>query len=143
MLIRLPEEVAQLYVIVKRLEEQYPGRPFTLDGHLVGSLGEVIAERVFGLSLYPPSHPAHDGRTADGREVQIKLTGGKTVALREKPDFLLVMRIIDPTHAEVVYNGPGHEPWKASGKVQKNGQRPVSVSKLKKLNGAIRDDERI
>jgi hypothetical protein len=59
MLIRLPEEVAQLYVIVKRLEEQYPGRPFTLDGHLVGSLGEVIAERVFGLSLYPPSHPVH------------------------------------------------------------------------------------
>ncbi len=143
MLIILPDEVAQLYQIVKRLEEQYPGRPFTLDGHLVGSLGEVIAERVFGLSLYPPSHPVHDDRTADGREVQIKLTGGKTVALREEPDFLLVMQIIDPAHAEVVYNGPGHEPWEVAGKVQKNGQRPVSVSKLKQLNEVIMDNERI
>ena len=143
MRIVLPDEVAQLYQIVKRLEEQYPGRPFTLDGHLVGSLGEVIAERAFGLSLYPPSHPIHDGRTSDGKEVQIKFTGRKKVGLREEPDYLLVMRIIDPAHAEVVYNGPGHEPWEASGKMQKNGQRPVSVSKLKQLNEAIQDNERI
>jgi hypothetical protein len=103
----------------------------------------VIAERVFGLSLYPPSHPVHDGQTSDGREVQIKLTAGKTVALRKEPDFLLVMRIINPGHAEVVYNGPGHEPWEASGKEQRNGQRPVSVSKLKQLNELIQDTDKI
>ena len=37
MRIMLPDEVAQLYQIVKRLEEQYPGRPFTLDGRLFPS----------------------------------------------------------------------------------------------------------
>ena len=143
MQIILPDEVSQLYQIVKRLEEQYPGRPFTLDGHLVGSLGEVIAKRAFGLSLYPPSYPTHDGRTSDGKKVQIKLTGGERVALREEPDYLLVMQMIDHTHAEVVYNGPGHEPWEASGKMQKNGQRPLSVSKLKQLNEVVQDNERI
>ena len=103
----------------------------------------MIAERVFGLSLYLSSYPAHAGWTADGREVQIKLTGRKTVALREEPAFLLVMLIIGLTHAEVIYNGPGHQPWKATGKVQKNGQQPVLVSKPKKLNEVIQDDERI
>jgi hypothetical protein len=143
MRIILPDEVAQLYKIVTRLEEQHPGRPFTLDGHLVGSLGEVIAEQAFELELYPPSYPIHDGRTPAGKEVQIKLTGGKQIALREEPDYLLVMCIVEPTHAEVVYNGPGREPWKISGKMQKNGQRSLSLSKLKMLNGTVQDSERI
>jgi hypothetical protein len=143
MKIMLPVEVAQLYQIVKQLEHQYVGRPFTLDGHLVGSLGEVIAERVFGLSLYPPSYPTHDGRTSDGKEVQIKLTGGKAVGLRDEPDYLLVMKIVDPTHADVVYNGPGKEPWEAAGKMQKNGQRRLSVSKLERLNMVVQDNEKI
>jgi len=39
----IPELVERLYAIVRRLEEKYPGRRFTPDGHLVGSLGEVIA----------------------------------------------------------------------------------------------------
>ena len=143
MRIRLPDEVAHLYQIVKQLEELYPGRPFTLDGHLVGSLGEVIAKQHFGLALYPPSHPAHDARAPDGKEVQIKLTGGKQIALREEPDYLLVLRIVNPTHAEVIYNGPGYQPWNAAGKMQKNGQRPISISKLKRLNGVVHDIDRI
>jgi hypothetical protein len=40
------------------------------------------------------------------------------------------MKNIDPTYANVVYNDPGNEPWKAVGKMQKNGQRRLSVSKL-------------
>lgn len=143
MKIMLPEEVAQLYEIVKRLGQRYDGRPFTLDGHLVGSLGEVIAEQAFGLSLYPPSHPVHDGRTSDGKDVQIKLTGGTKVGLREEPDHLLVMQIADPSHAVVVYNGPGDRPWETSGKMQKNGQRSISIMKLKELNNTVQDTDKI
>lgn len=139
----LPEEVAQLYQIVGRLERNYPGRPFTLDGHLVGSLGEVIAEKYFGLSLNPPGHPVHDARTPDGREVQVKLTGRKKIGIQEEPDFLLVLRIVDPSHGEVIYNGPGHEPWNAAGKMQKNGQRSLSISKLKMLNKEVPETLRI
>ena len=34
--------VQQLYTTVKALEDMFPGRHFTPDGHLVGSLGECL-----------------------------------------------------------------------------------------------------
>ncbi|WP_408860888.1 DUF6998 domain-containing protein [Acidiphilium sp.] len=40
--IRLPDAVARIYEAVAELERQYPGRKFTPDGHLVGSIGEVV-----------------------------------------------------------------------------------------------------
>ena len=39
----LPEPVARIYKATAALEALYPGRKFTPDGHLVGSIGEVIA----------------------------------------------------------------------------------------------------
>ncbi len=40
-----------LYRIVDRLEALFPGRKFTPDGHLVGSIGEALAAHMFGLDL--------------------------------------------------------------------------------------------
>ena len=51
----LPAQVAKIYEAVEELERSYPGRKFTPDGHLVGSIGEVIAAEALGLTLYPPS----------------------------------------------------------------------------------------
>lgn len=63
-------KVHDLIQIVGDLEEAYPGRHFTLDGHLVGSLGEVLAEYYYGVELYTASTPKHDG-CVGGKEVQI------------------------------------------------------------------------
>jgi hypothetical protein len=41
--IPLPPPVAVIYQAVADVEALYPGRKFTLDGHLVGSIGEVVA----------------------------------------------------------------------------------------------------
>jgi hypothetical protein len=41
--IKLPAPVAAIYRAVEELEAAYPLRKFTPDGHLVGSIGEVIA----------------------------------------------------------------------------------------------------
>ncbi|WP_155253486.1 DUF6998 domain-containing protein [Bradyrhizobium japonicum] len=43
MRINLPKPVTDIYRAVAELEALYPGRKFTPDGHLVGSIGEVIA----------------------------------------------------------------------------------------------------
>jgi hypothetical protein len=51
--IRLPAPVAAIYKAVEELETLYPGRKFTPDGHLVGSIGEVVAAQEFKLTLYP------------------------------------------------------------------------------------------
>lgn len=41
--------VRSLYAIIKELENMFPGRPFTPDGHMVGSLGECLVADAFGL----------------------------------------------------------------------------------------------
>jgi len=80
MKVKLPGPVAAIYKAVAELEAAYPGRKFTPDGHLVGSIGEVVAAETLGLTLYPPSHPGHDAFDGAG-DVQIKMTAGKSVAM--------------------------------------------------------------
>ena len=56
-----------LYAASAELERLFPGRKFTLDGHLVGSIGEVVAAYMFGLDLNPASTPGFDAVAPDGR----------------------------------------------------------------------------
>lgn len=46
------QQVQKLVEIVAELEKEFPGRHFTLDGHLVGSIGEVMAAYYYGIELY-------------------------------------------------------------------------------------------
>jgi hypothetical protein len=38
---------------------------------------------------------------------------------------------------EEIFNGPGSLAWASAGKMQKNGQRPLTVSKLRKLQATV------
>ena len=131
--IALPKQVSAIYRSVEELQNDYPGRKFTPDGHLVGSLGEVIAAREFNLELLPASAKAHDAIDENGRFVQIKLTGGKSISLRHDCDRLLVMRILNSDYAEVVYYGEGEPIWNAAGKMQTNGQRSISIYRINQV----------
>ena len=132
--IPLPPAVARIYEAVTELEARYPGRKFTPDGHLVGSIGEVVAAEALGLTLHPASHPGHDAFDADG-DVQIKMTGrtGKSVALYATCARLVVLKVVSPHEAELVYDGPGEPAWAAAGAMGKNGQRVVSLSRLRTI----------
>ena len=138
------ELLGSLYRIVDHLEVLFPARKFTPDGHLVGSIGEVVAARMFGLELLPASAPDHDAITGDGQKVQIKFTQGtRSVALRAEPDHLLVLRLARDRSLEVVYNGKGKSPWSQSGKMQKNGQRQISLARLRAINRAVPERDRL
>jgi hypothetical protein len=128
----LPEPVARIYKAAAELEALYPGRKFTPDGHLVGSIGEVIAAEALGLTLYPMSKPRHDAFDANG-DVQIKLTAGKSIAMYTCCVRLVVLRVVSPEEAEIVYDGAGQPAWDAAGPMQKNGQRAISLSKLRAI----------
>jgi hypothetical protein len=132
MKVKLPEPVAAIYRAVAELEAEYPGRKFTPDGHLVGSIGEVIAAKALGLKLHPNSYPGHDAYDETG-DVQIKMTGGKSVAMYGTCTRLVVLKIISPEEAEIFYDGPGEPAWVAAGKMAKNGQRVISLAKLRSL----------
>ena len=43
----------------------------------------------------------------------------------------------------MVYNGGGQAPWSAAGKGQKNGQRPISLSRLRALDADVAASERL
>jgi hypothetical protein len=134
--IRLPEPVAAIYRAVADLERLYPSRKFTPDGHMVGSIGEVVAAEALGLTLYPMSRPGHDAFDAVG-DVQIKMTAGKSVAMYADCVRLVVLRVVSPEEAEVVYDGPGAPAWAGAGKIGKNGQRVVGLARLRAIRAQL------
>jgi hypothetical protein len=133
--IALPEPVSRIYKATAELEALYPNRRFTPDGHLVGSIGEVIAAAALGLSLYPMSKPGHDAYDANG-DVQIKMTAGNAVAMYATSQRLVVLRVVSPEEAEIVYDGPGAPAWESAGKMAKNGQRVISLFRLRMIAAA-------
>ena len=78
------------------------------------------------------SKPGHDAYDANG-DVQIKMTAKKSVAMYAKSDRLVVLRVVSPDEAEIVYDGDGHPAWKHAGKTAKNSQRVISLARLKKI----------
>ncbi len=141
---RVTQLVKQLYGIVGELETLFSGRRFTLDGHLVGSLGEVIAAHDYDLELLDSSTATHDAKTKRGdTQVQIKATQRRSVSLYAEPDHLLVLKLEKDGSTREVYNGPGDLPWKCAGKPQKNGQKPISLSKLERLMKMIPSHQRL
>ena len=87
----LSVKIQELYAITKGLEAQFPGRRFTPDGHLVGSIGEVLAADHYGLTLLPNSTETHDAASSDGRGVQIKTSQINRIAISSEPDYLIVI----------------------------------------------------
>ena len=53
------KEIKQLLEITGRLKKQY-GRNFTLDGRLVGDIGEVLTAEKYGLELLSENTHIHD-----------------------------------------------------------------------------------
>lgn len=133
----VPDLVQQLYATADRLEALFPGRKLTPDGHLVGSIGEVLAAHIYGLSLLPGSTEGHDARAGTGLLVQVKATQRDRISLYSQPQHLIVLRLLRDGSCEEIYNGPGAEPWIRAGAVQKNGQRCISTSALGRLMKSV------
>jgi hypothetical protein len=136
--------IRSIYAAVNELEDMFPGRHFTPDGHMVGSIGEALASHHYGITLHPSSHQVHDGHI-NGKQVQIKATQGKRIAISSQPDYLLVLRInSDGTFAEA-YNGPGRPVWQMVGHkpMPKNGQHQISLLALAAIQLGVSSDDRI
>ncbi len=86
---------------------EYPKRRFTLDGRLVGDLGEVLVEGEYDVELFEGLVKHHDAMTHDGRQPQIKATmqTGLTFPVDNVPDYYLGIKIHpDGTFTEI-FNG--------------------------------------
>ena len=140
----LQEIVASLYSSVRDLEILAPGRKFTMDGHMVGSIGELWATYAYDLQLLPNSTPVHDAVAPGGRLVQIKTTQRKAVSSYDgQPDHLVVLRLLPDGSIEECFNGPGEIAWQFVGPVSKNGQRRISVTRLQEAMSSVPTSSRI
>jgi hypothetical protein len=142
-LVRFPVLIAQLYDVVAELEAMFQ-RPFTPDGHMVGSIGEALAAHYYGMTLTPCSTPGCDATVGDKR-VEIKATQSTKVAFRCKPDHLLVLKLHRDGSFDEIYNGDGARVWAlvAHKPIPPNGQLSVPLSSLKRLNAQAEESERI
>jgi hypothetical protein len=109
--VKLPEPVADLYRAVEKLEKTY-GRKFPLNGHMLGAIGAIVAQEVFGFELLP----ARDARCKVRGNVLVETTGagGKFIAFRRDCNHLLVLQVSNPEEAAIVYDGPGAPAWEAA-----------------------------
>lgn len=140
----IPEKVKDLISIVNELEEAFPERHFTLDGHLLGSIGEVLAKYYYGIKLNVASTPKHDGIVeSDGREVQIKITMHERVIIAEEPDCLIVLYLTNKGDAYEIYNGRGDIVWDSASNPPSHKYRHISITKLMKLDVDVRTEDRI
>ena len=84
----------------------------------------------------------HDG-IVDGREVQIKLTQGRKIQIRHKPDYLIVLYMTSTGQIYEVYNGSGDRAWRVVGKKSSNNSYTMSVGRLMAVDAEVDKDERI
>lgn len=146
------QEIKQLLEITKKLRTQY-GRSFSLDGRLVGDIGEVLAAEKYGLELLTENSYKHDAKElATGRMVQIKSSFRNYCYFphgdAKLPDYFLSVNILENGELEELYNGPGHfivEHYIKKNNLKHYKESYYSLAKgvLRELNKQVPIDEKI
>jgi len=104
---RISQALKLIFEGINNLKDAFPNKEFTIDGRLVGDIGEVIAALEYDIELFDVLVKGHDGKTSDGRLVQIKATFKDSLTFRTMPDYYLGLKLYRDGNHEVIYNGPG------------------------------------
>jgi hypothetical protein len=146
----LPPTIADLVQARNQLRAHYSsaGLKFTLEGNLVGDLGEAIAAELFQIRLVPArSTQGIDGYAPDGRTVQVKATGtGRGPAFRlveTRADHLLFFDLdFERARGTVVFNGPEHIATAALPR-QFTGQRSLTPFQIRTADAGVAPNQRL
>lgn len=141
----ITEALGTIFRGIAQLEEAFPSRAFTIDGRLVGDIGEVIAELEYDIILDPVSRPGYDCKTVDGRDVQVKATFKDQLTFKTIPDYYLGFKLFPNGEFEEVFNGPSAAICDCYSHRAGFGTKLLSfpISRLKELSRAVRAEERI
>ncbi|MDW9679677.1 DUF6998 domain-containing protein [Sinorhizobium meliloti] len=152
-MIKLPESVMALYdahaAMCRHLA--HTGFTFTLDGKLLGDIGEALVADAYGLSPPRKRAPGIDAYAVDGRSVQIKATqdenAGPAFAPGKGVANHLIFLWIDfrkEKHAHVLYNGPeapvrelirSKEKWTTT--------KRLNLAEVRAEDAKLREDQRL
>jgi hypothetical protein len=105
----IKDSLSKIFTGIQLLRKTFPFKEFTIDGRLVGDIGEVLVQRDYAIKLYDKLVGGYDGETSDGRKVQIKATFKNSLTFSKIPDYYLGIKInADGTYSEI-YNGPSQK----------------------------------
>lgn len=103
----LSESLALIFQGISQLASTFKGRRFTIDGRLVGDIGESVAGLDYLVLLDEKSRTLYDGVTPDGRKVQIKATFQNHLTFTKTPQLYLGLKLYCDGTYEEIFNGPG------------------------------------
>ena len=141
----ISEALESIFSGIKRLAADFPDRKFTIDGRLVGDIGEVIAALHYDIILDKVARPKHDACCSDGRNVQIKATFKDSLTFGSVPDYYLGLKLYTNGDSEEIFNGPGDLIFKHYPKLKGIGVKLLSfpIKQLQQLSQPVPDRERI
>lgn len=149
MIIFLPPVIRELIVARNKVRDHYArfGLSFTLDGNLIGDLGEAISAEIFGLKLIARNGTGIDGHAPDGRSVQVKASGtqrGPAFRMVDtRAQHLLFFHLdMEACTGELLFNGPEKIALEAL-KAPWRGQRMVSVSQIRAADARVLEEQRL
>jgi len=133
--------------VTSDLQKAYPKKKFTLDGRLVGDIGEMLVEAAYDVDVFEGLRKHHDARCPRGRKVQIKATmkDSLTFPADHVPDYFLGIQIRPDGSFREIFNGPGSIAKKAVAgrKRPQNNLHSVAVSAWRNLNQSVPSERRL
>ncbi len=141
----ITESLKLIFYGIDRLKDAFPNRAFTIDGRLVGDIGEVIAALEYDLIIHDVSQAKHDGVTSDGRLVQVKATFKDSLTFKSVPDLYLGFKLHPDGEYEEIFNGPGQIIYDHYSHRKGIGHSLLSfpIAELRKLSSAVPVAQRI
>lgn len=139
----LDENIKQLFEIISDLKNNFPNKEFTLDGRLVGDIGEILVQENYDVQLYNKQEKTHDGYDSYKRKIQIKATFKDKLSFpcnkKDVPDYFIGIKIHTNGSYEEIYNGKGAAIWELvkNRAKTKNSSFQISLPSLKKLNDKV------
>lgn len=144
---KIKEAIKTLCKITSELQKNHKSKKFTLDGRLVGDLGEVLAEENYKITLFEKIEKMYDALTVDNKKIQIKATFKDKITFPSDhvPELLLGLKINSDGSFEEIYNGPGKylEPLILTRKSPYNRLHLLPIKKLSEISKVIPKHEKI
>ncbi|CAD5378746.1 conserved hypothetical protein [Pseudomonas sp. OF001] len=103
----IEDALVKIFAGIKQLKEALPSKEFTIDGRLVGDIGEAIVQRDYDIKLYEGLAKDYDGETPCGKKVQIKATFKDSLTFKKISDYYIGIKIFENGQYEEIFNGPG------------------------------------
>lgn len=120
----------------------HEARDFSLDGRLVGDLGELVAAMIAPIILTEGAGPEYDGHFKDDatRKVQVRCSlRDDSIAIKHGDGHFIAIQLKEDDDGQyrVVYDGPALNPWIYVNATKKTGERDTkretTRDKLKSL----------